>query len=562
MNDTMRKTVLYGKRFLRECFLMVTSLCAAVTASTPSSMSAGAGADDVFRTLCITNVQGVVAGYQDLEYLDTNVERSGNALSSGQRVITGFRPQDADVVEMTVKFLPHGFGCNQFLWCDRVDGPVDTFSAGKMDTGRFRFDRGSSTSGAGKCPATAGTLYRIVADYGSRTCTVNGKSAGTMDCAKSFSPPTNLVLFASFVFEKGAFTRWNNHASVRFYSFKVRRGGKLVCHIVPVRRASDGTLGVYDRVAGTFYANAGSGAFSARRPRETPQLGILTPPEGKAPRINGARVLGVRPGNPILWRIPVTGERPMRLSVEGLPKGATFDAVRGIIGGAVAERGTYVFTVAAENAHGRASRKLKLVIGDKIALTPPMGWNSWNCFNFAVTEKNIRDAADAMVSSGLADHGWTYVNIDDFWQNNPYRFKDDPTLQGAERKADGTINPNARFPDMKGLADYIHAKGLKAGLYSSPGPYTCGMCTGSWGHEWQDAKTYADWGYDYLKYDQCTYNAKNFRRGMFTHKGVAGISGLERATLPYRLMGEALASQKRDIVFSINAGGEIGRAHV
>ena len=291
------------------------------------------------------------------------------------------------------------------------------------------------------------------------------------------------------------------------------------------------------------------------QPQDTPQLGILTPPEGKAPRINGARILGVRPGNPVFWRIPVTGERPMRFSVEGLPKGATFDAEHGIIGGAVAERGTYEFTVVAENAHGRASRKWKLVVGDKIALTPPMGWNSWNCFNFSVTEKNIRDAADAMVSSGLADHGWTYVNIDDFWQNNPYRFKDDPTLQGAERKADGTINPNARFPDMKGLADYIHAKGLKAGLYSSPGPYTCGMCTGSWGHEWQDAKTYADWGYDYLKYDHCTYNAKNFRRGMFTHKGVAGISGLERATLPYRLMGEALASQKRDIVFSINAGG-------
>ena len=556
MNDTMRKTVLYGKRFLRECFLMVTSLCAAVTASTPPSMSAGAGADDVFRTLCITNVQGVVAGYQDLEYLDTNVERSGNALSSGQRVITGFRPQDADVVEMTVKFLPHGFGCNQFLWCDRVDGPVDTFSAGKMDTGRFRFDRGSSTSGAGKCPATAGTLYRIVADYGSRTCTVNGKSAGTMDCAKSFSPPTNLVLFASFVFEKGAFTRWNNHASVRFYSFKVRRGGKLVCHIVPVRRASDGTLGVYDRVAGTFYANAGSGAFGVRRTRETPQLGILTPPEGKAPRINGARVLGVRPGNPILWRIPVTGERPMRLSVEGLPKGATFDAARGVVGGAVAERGTYEFDVTAENTHGRAQRRLRLVVGDKIALTPPMGWNSWNCFNFAVTEKNIRDAADAMVSSGLADHGWTYVNIDDFWQNNPYRFKDDPTLQGAERKADGTINPNARFPDMKGLADYIHAKGLKAGLYSSPGPYTCGMCTGSWGHEWQDAKTYAEWGYDYLKYDLCTYNRKDFRKGMYSHKGVAGGSSLETATLPFRLMGEALAVQKRDIVFSLCQYGQ------
>ena len=365
--------------------------------------------------ICVTNAVGVVAGYQDLEYVDTNVEKNGNALLSGQRIVTDFRPVDADVVEMTVKFLSREFDCNQFLWCDRVDGPADTFSAGKMDTGCFRFDRGSSTSGAEKCPSAANTLYHIVVDYGSRACTVNGKRAGMMECASSFSPPTNLVLFASFVFEKGVFTRWNNHASVRFYAFKVRRSGRLVCHIVPVRRAKDGVLGVYDRVAGRFYTNAGSGAFSAKRTRKTPQLGILTPPEGKMPRINGTMIFGVRPGRPILWRIPVTGERPMRLSVEGLPKGATFDAARGIIGGAVAERGTYEFDVAAENAHGRASRKWKLVVGDKIALTPPMGWNSWNCFNFAVTEKNIRDAADAMVSSGLADHGWTYVNIDDFW---------------------------------------------------------------------------------------------------------------------------------------------------
>ena len=307
-------------------------------------------------------------------------------------------------------------------------------------------------------------------------------------------------------------------------------------------------------VAGSAYA------------QPTAQLGILTPPAGKAPRINGARVFGVRPGHPIIYRVPVTGARPMKISLTGLTrftglgdkehpvhpvKTLKFDGSTGILTGSIAEPGTYVLTFTAENREGCASREFKLVVGDKIALTPPMGWNSWNCFNFAVTEKNIREAADAMVSSGLADHGWSYVNIDDFWQNNPYRFKDDVTLQGAERKPDGTINPNARFPDMKGLADYIHAKGLKAGLYSSPGPYTCGMCTGSWGHEWQDAKTYADWGYDYLKYDLCTYNRKNFRKGMCSHKGVAGVSPLETATLPFRLMGEAIAAQKRDIVFSL-----------
>ena len=158
------------------------------------------GTGSALAELCITNAQGVVAGYQDLEYLDTRVKKDGNALLFGQRIVTDFRPLDSDVVEMTVKFLSHGFGCGQFLWCDRVDGPVDTFSAGKMDTGCFRFDRGSATSGAEKCPAAAGTLYHIVADYCSRACTVNGKRAGMMECASSFSPPTNLVLFASFVF--------------------------------------------------------------------------------------------------------------------------------------------------------------------------------------------------------------------------------------------------------------------------------------------------------------------------------------------------------------------------
>ena len=286
------------------------------------------------------------------------------------------------------------------------------------------------------------------------------------------------------------------------------------------------------------------------------QLGILTPPAAAAPRINGARVFGVRPGHPILWRLPVTGERPMRLSATGLPDGANFDAANGILSGAVAKPGTYVVSFSAENRAGSDRRDLKLVVGDKIALTPPMGWNSWNCFNHKVTAKDVRAAADALVASGLADHGWTYVNIDDFWQNNPYRFKDDPTLQGAERAPDGTINPNARFPDMKGLADYIHSKGLKAGLYSSPGPYTCGMCTGSWAHEWQDAKTYADWGYDYLKYDLCSYNRKRFRN-MTDHQGVG--AGLELETLPYRLMGEALKAQNRDIVFSLC---QYGKANV
>ena len=268
------------------------------------------------------------------------------------------------------------------------------------------------------------------------------------------------------------------------------------------------------------------------------QLGILTPKAPASPRINGARIFGVRPGHPIVWRLPVTGERPLELSASNLPAGATFDSAKGILGGAVAKPGVYRITFTAKNAKGSASGVLKLVVGDKIALTPPMGWNSWNCFAHAVTGQNIKDTIDVFDKSGLADYGWSYVNIDDYWQNKPTA-KNDPTLQGPERESDGTIAVNKRFPSMKGLADYAHSKGLKIGLYSSPGPYTCGRCVGSWGHEWQDAKTYADWGYDYLKYDWCSYG-----------KVVVG-DGHGKFILPYRLMGEALKAQSRDIVFSL-----------
>jgi alpha-galactosidase len=137
-----------------------------------------------------------------------------------------------------------------------------------------------------------------------------------------------------------------------------------------------------------------------------------------------------------------------------------------------------------------------LAQNSQVAATPPMGWNSWNHFAGRVSEKNIRDAADALVSSGMRDAGYIYVNIDDTWQ-------------GA-RDAHGNIQGNARFPDMKALADYVHSKGLKLGLYSSPGPKTCGgygtssVYEGSGGHEDQDATTFAEWRIDYLKYDICT----------------------------------------------------------
>ena len=126
-----------------------------------------------------------------------------------------------------------------------------------------------------------------------------------------------------------------------------------------------------------------------------------------------------------------------------------------------------------------------------VAATPPMGWNSWNFFAGKVTDKDIRDTADLLVSTGMRDAGYVYVNIDDTWE--------------SERDASGRIQSNTKFPDMKALADYVHSKGLKLGIYSSPGAKTCARFEGSLGHEEQDAQTYADWGIDYLKYDLCSY---------------------------------------------------------
>ena len=277
-------------------------------------------------------------------------------------------------------------------------------------------------------------------------------------------------------------------------------------------------------------------------PQASRQLGILTPPAPKAPRINSPARYGARPGHPIIFKVPVTGEKPVEVSfsVDGGKKAdLRLDHATRTLTGSVAEAGEYPITFIAKNAHGSAEKKMTLVVGDKLCLTPPMGYNSWNAFAGGVNEEKMRIAADKMIELGLDEHGYAFCNIDDFWQRNPGRGDSDSSLAGAERNEDGTISPNERFPDMKGLADYIHSKGLKAGLYSSPGPYTCGGCTGSWLHELQDAKTYAEWGYDYLKYDWCSYG------------NVAKGSGRDYHTRPYFLMGRFLRMQPRDIVFSL-----------
>ena len=157
-----------------------------------------------------------------------------------------------------------------------------------------------------------------------------------------------------------------------------------------------------------------------------------------------------------------------------------------------------------------------------LARTPPMGWNSWNKFAQRIDDISVRGMADAMVSSGMRDAGYTYINIDDTWE--------------GPRDAQGNITGNLKFPNMKGLVDYVHSKGLKIGIYSGPGPTTCGGYTGSYGHEEQDAKTYAAWGFDYLKYDWCSAGR------IYKDSEMRAV---------YQKMGDALQATGRPAVFSL-----------
>jgi alpha-galactosidase len=264
---------------------------------------------------------------------------------------------------------------------------------------------------------------------------------------------------------------------------------------------------------------------------------ILTPKPPAEPRINSAKVFGVRPGSPVLYTIAATGQRPMQFAAEGLPQGLSLDPATGQITGKTRQRGEYKITLTASNQLGKATRPLRLVVGDAIALTPPLGWNSWNCWGCAVDEQKIREAADAMTSSGLANHGWQYINIDDCWMIK--RNSNEAVVGGPTRGDCGRIRTNGRFPDMKALTDYVHGVGLKAGLYISPGPSTCQDYEGSWQHEQLDAFQFADWGFDYLKYDWCGYGS------------LVSQPTLAQMKDPYLLMHLCLERVDRDIVYSL-----------
>lgn len=272
---------------------------------------------------------------------------------------------------------------------------------------------------------------------------------------------------------------------------------------------------------------------------------ILTPPESPKPKINSAKVFGVRPGHPFMYTIAATGKRPMEFAAEQLPEGLSLDTKTGIITGIIKDRGESLVTLKATNELGTATRELKIVVGDRIALTPPMGWNEYNRYADSIDDAIVRASVNAMVSTGLINHGWNYINIDDGWSIKPG--STDPMRAGEPRDANGMINANKKFPDMKGLTDYIHSKGFKAGIYSSPSTVTCSGYTATYGFEEQDARRWADWGFDYLKYDYCSYNK------------LANSESLETMQKPYIIMRKALDKVNRDIVFSFS---QYGGGHV
>jgi alpha-galactosidase len=263
-------------------------------------------------------------------------------------------------------------------------------------------------------------------------------------------------------------------------------------------------------------------------------LAKVEPWDTGAPAIHGPDITGASANKPFSYSVPVTGERPLSFKAEGLPKGLQIDANTGHISGSIEHDGEYKVLLTAENAHGKSEKELDIAIGKGLALTPPMGWNSWNAWRRWVDDKKVRAAADALVTSGLAARGYTYVNVDSCWQGE----------RGGKFNA---IQPNCKFPDMQALVDYVHGKGLKFGIYSTPWvePWGCtedeasadwdgGALIGCSGgepdpehlpfriqdrkyvgidkYEPNDIAQWIEWRIDFLKYDWAPTDPKSLER--------------------------------------------------
>lgn len=305
---------------------------------------------------------------------------------------------------------------------------------------------------------------------------------------------------------------------------------------------------------------------------------ILTPAAPAAPRFTGPTIYGARPGKPLHFRVSATGAKPLTYAATGLPTGVTLDPATGWITGRVpAQPGDITLQLQVTNAHGRAERALTLRVGETICLTPPMGWNSWYVHSEGVSDQAIREMAQAMADKGLTDHGWTFVNIDDCWS-------------GLRDPATKAIQPNAKFPDMTALVAFVNARGLKLGLYSTAwmstyaghvggsapneacdysayfvppekrenpeqpfGRYPNGIRKGlaTIGPVWlvdRDARQFAAWGIEYVKYDWIEQTLKQTPAGYAVDK----TQPQRKTEAVSRRVSEDLRAVDRDIVISFS----------
>lgn len=257
--------------------------------------------------------------------------------------------------------------------------------------------------------------------------------------------------------------------------------------------------------------------------------------------IHGPERIGVVTDRPFLYLIPATGSAPLSYSAQGLPSGLVLNENTGIIRGSASTNGEYVVKFTVTSGTSAVSKAVSFVVGPKaLALTPIMGWNPWYVWGCNIDDAKIRQAADLLVSSGLAAHGYNYINLDDCWQ--------------GKRNAEGEMIPNERFPDMKALADYVHSKGLRIGMYTGPGNTTCGGYEATKDHNFErgvsylekDVDLYARWGFDFIKYDWCIFPSDPTTRDYY----------LSKQKVLYQRMTDAIERSSRAMVHMICQYGE------
>ena len=389
-----------------------------------------------------------------------------------------------------------------------------------------------------------------LAGHASRFLSMVGIDDGTPPTAPASGAPAPPPVPSGSV----VFGAWVDGKKV-FESPVLHRGDAPSLVSIDLAGAQKLDLAVIDANDGTTGDNADwAGAMivmkpGAQRPQVAPPA-VEAPPQiasihSSTPTINYPRITGATPGRPFLFRIPASGgSGDLTYSARNLPAGLALDPKSGVITGALKGEGRTDVQVSARDAKGQSSSAVITIVGGThmLALTPPLGWNSWNVWGGIVTADNVRAAADGMVRTGLAAQGFTYINIDDAWEAGFHKGPNGRNDATAGRDASGEILTNEKFPDMKSLVDYVHGKGLKAGIYSGPGPATCQGLVASYQHEEQDARTWAKWGFDYLKYDWCSYSQI---------EPLGARAPLDALQKPYRVMRAALDTLDRDVVFSL-----------